>query len=478
MPFGFDPNAVMAAPAPAPNPGVATPPADWLANYIKAAAQAARANPARGISNILYGHDVDAATAAARTEAPAAYNKVQDAQTNTQNGQLGLAQQFQILRAMGLNVDPNNIPESYTAAAPLVPGETPQGTGGAQGAQPSGNPLDAQRAMFRRLGIIMSRFPAYAAAGQKFLDFANQGLPDNTAVLPNGQVADVVNGQPVSMSAQDYNAQGKFKNAQATEIPHVQGEEAIDNHHTGNQAYLDTHRAEVNAANTVEGGISTKTGLPTFATDYDIAHGRAPDFAKSNPYQDNQQKEIGKLTDAADSATQGLDIATQLANTANGLYTGKGANALQNFRKTALAAAQFAGVDTDPRFTNATSQFEQLKFLSQQLVAKASHDVNPRVSQQIYSQIAAVKPGESSSIKGLRDIISNQIIPMLARQRALLPATVDYYRQNPFRNDAAATVPDKLPLQNFSVKTDLHKVKPGDYFIDPATGNIRQRPVQ
>ena len=62
-----------------------------------------------------------------------------------------------------------------------------------------------------------------------------------------------------------------------------------------------------------------------------------------------------------------------------------------------------------------------MQFASQQLVAAAAHDLSPRVAQQIYNQIAAVKPGDKTSIKGLRDIIVNQIVPTLARRRAVRP---------------------------------------------------------
>ena len=190
-----------------------------------------------------------------------------------------------------------------------------------------------------------------------------------------------------------------------------------------------------------------------------------------------QQKDLSTLQTTSAGADAALDTATQLYNAANGIYTGRGAGSWQNFRKSLQAAGTALGVPVPDDVNDATSKFEQLKYVSQQLVAKASHDVNPRVSAMIYNQIGAVKPGDQSSVKGLGDIITKQIMPILMRERALYGAASNYYQNNPRAQDALAKVPDSVPLGQFTVKS-VNTAQPGDYYTDPVTGNIRQRPAQ
>ncbi len=211
----------------------------------------------------------------------------------------------------------------------------------------------------------------------------------------------------------------------------------------------------------------------------DLVNGRVANFVEgANPYFAGQQDELKTLRSSAESADSGLNIAQQLVSAANGLYTGKGSASLQDARKLAQSAAALTGTKLPDSINNDASKFEQLQFASQQLVAAAAHDLSPRVAQQIYNQIAAVKPGDRSSVQGLRDIITNQIVPVLARRRQLYGATANFYRQNPLRNDAAAVLSQQLPTSNFAVKQPGQDVRPGDYFIDPLSGNLRQRPAQ
>jgi hypothetical protein len=86
-----------------------------------------------------------------------------------------------------------------------------------------------------------------------------------------------------------------------------------------------------------------------------------------------------------------------------------------------------------------------------------------------------VKPGDQTSIQGLRDIIAHQLIPVFRRSKAVYRGASSYYQKNPFKNDAMTVVPGEHPLDKFGLK-DVNSAQPGDPFIDPQTGNLRWRP--
>jgi hypothetical protein len=323
--------------------------------------------------------------------------------------------------------------------------------------------------MYLRMGRFM-QMQGNAPMAKEFFNLAAQGIPDQTTVAPNGAVSDPVNGAPISVDA------GTLAAGRAGQTSEAQ---AIAARKTATlQAGLDrtTHavNADTDAAHELVNGIDPTTGKPVTRTRADIlSHGS---FVSNNPYFDGQQAELKDLRAKSESADQGLNLGSQIVNAANGLITGKGANALQDARKWAQTAAQLTGAKLDPSIDADTSGFEQLKFASQQLVAVASHELSPRVAMNIYNQIAAVKPGDQTSIQGLRDIIVKQLVPVFQRNKALFGATTDYYKKNPITNDAASKVPDSLPLSNFGVR-DIQHARPGDYFLDPITHNLRQRPM-
>jgi hypothetical protein len=308
----------------------------------------------------------------------------------------------------------------------------------------------------------------------------------------------VINGQKVPIS--DFNlarggpntgqsagyAEDPYRAAlltQGTDAARIAGEAAAARGTHAANATVDqqTHvaNATVDAGNAPVTGFDKTTGQPVTTTKLAVAQGKTPNFVEgANPYFAGQQEELKTLRTDAGDADQGLQLAVQVQNAANGIYTGTGAAELQDFRKLAQAAAAAMGGTLPAAIDNDTSKFEQLKFASQQLVAKASHMLSPRIAQNIYKQIDAVKPGDKTSIQGLRDVIANEIIPALGRQKAMFGATADYYQKNPTKNDAAAVVPGHLNTGDFRVKTDPSTVQPGDYYLDPASGNIRQRAVQ
>lgn len=463
--FGSSPAQAQPPPQPAAPPAAMPAYPDFYKTLLAAAAANAGAHPT-SLWNWLSGKQKDADTAAATASAPAAYQALQSGQSAAQNAQLGTASGIAQTGAMaGVPIDPNNIPAStgplYDAYSKLY------GMGGGSG-DASATPIEQQRALYDRMGTMFARNPSTAQIATEFFKLRDQNIPKSTAVLHNGRLVDTVNSNPVTGTFGDVEA------AAAKPIKVMETNEA--NRHSSYQGGVDVSVHSANAAtdsaHKVNFGIDTTTGLPSTKTDAQIIGGA--NFADKNPYFDSQNADLKDLRGKSESADQGLNLGTQIVNAAHSLYTGKGANTVQDIRKLAQGAAQLTGAKLDPSIDNTTSQFEQLKFASQQLVAVASHDLSPRVAQNIYNQIAAVKPGDRTSVQGLRDIIVKQLIPVFQRNKALFGATAEYYKKNPLSNDAANKVPDSLPLSNFGVR-DVHSAKPGDYFIDPISGNLRQR---
>lgn len=403
MPFGAEQALAAQQQQQAPQPLPAAP--DPRVEFIKSLAAAAAANVRaerpnqRGLINLFTGRDADAAAQAAKVNGPMAYDQQQQSDTTTKSGQLGLAQTFQLLRNLGMNVNPDNISASYggnqgnpSAPVTVTPSQTATGT--------APSDIASRRMMFLRLGKAMSMLPAFAQQGAVFMKMAQDGLPTGTLPTADGGVGDAVTGQPITADTQAYAAQGAGKIAAADTAPRVAGQMAV----AGNQAGLDRETAreanfDKNRYDTVDGFDKT-TGQPVSVSRTALANGQAPNFvAGKNPYFDGQQAELKELRTSADSADNGLNLASQLVGAANGLYTGKGSASLQSARKLAQSAAALTGTKLPDSLNNDTSKFEQLQFASQQLVAAASHDLSPRVAQQIYNQIAAVKPGDKSSIK-------------------------------------------------------------------------------
>lgn len=474
--FGL-PNPTQAA-TPAPQPVQAPSPAspspsyeDFVKNLVAARAAQASANPG-SLWNWLSGRQVDAAKAGATADAPAIWDAFKQAQATSQGAQLNNASNIASQSALtGAPVDPNNI----NASIPAMTQAYGSGLGSAptSGVNSDGTPvtdLQRQRAFLGNLITAYGRNPVMAPLVKDFAAMRDRGLIDGTAVGRDGRVVDVVSGAPLSSSV------GDVKASQATPTKRMETDEAI--RQANHQATLDVgvHAANANkdASLDLVDGIDLKTGLPVTRTRAAVVANGGQ--VKSNPYFEGQQAEIKPLRESAESAEQGLTLAQQLVSAANGLFTGKGASTLQDVRKMALTAGELTGAKPSDAILNDASKFEQLKFASQQLVAKASHDLSPRIAQNIYAQINAVKPGDATSIQGLRDIIVKQIVPALARSKAIYQGTSRYYQQNPFKNDAQTVVPGQNPIENFSVK-DVHGANPGDYYIDPTSGNLRMRPL-
>lgn len=496
----YPPSAPVASGAPSPVPSYQ----DYLAAVNKAAAlnsaQAPQHPGLAGLYSWMSGGQRDAAQANAALSAPENYFKMQAGQSGAQGGQLDVGQVLSFMnrfrQAQGQPpIDPNNIPGAFApqgqpGAQPQAPSAPPQmgapsgpptqtppvappNAGGqpampgpppmpgaqflppnaGPNAQPPVNPADALRSQYVGMANSMIGLPKFATQALDYTKLAREGLPPQTVPLLNGQVGDSVTGKPINMSAQDYAAQGAGK--------------------------VGTAQGIARAGTTLTTGVDKNTGLPVATSELNVLQGKQPSFSPGpNPFFAGQQEELKGLRSNADDADQGLQLALQVQNAANGIYTGKGAGHLQDARKLAQAASRLTGVTLPDSINNDTSQFEQLKFAGQQLVAKASHNLSPRIAQNIYQQINAVKPGDATSVQGLRDIISKEIIPALGRQKAMFGATSDYYKANPMTNNAQAVVPGKLNIGDYAVQSDLSKVKPGGYFVDPKSGNIRQRPVQ
>ena len=438
----------------------------------------------RGLFNLLTGRDRAAATADLAVTAPAAWQAFQDAQSKMQQGQLGTAQSIAATSAMtGVPIDPNNIPAAATDMAKAYGGVFGgQGVGGGSAPlvrsapgepQPVADPLQQQRSLYMRLGKF-SQMLGNSAGAAEYFRLANAGLPDGTALLPDGRPADGISGAPLTTDVGTLAATRAGKVSRAEMIPRVQGDMTMADHRAGLER--DTHRinADVDASRDLVDGIDKRTGLPVTTTRADLLKDGTGNFANSNPYFAGQQDELKELRTKAETAGQGLELAQQISNAANGLYTGKGATAVQNLRQFALAAGELAGEKPDEKVINATSQFEQLKYASQQLVAVAVRQLGSREAQNIYNQIAAIKPGDRTSVRGLRDIINNQIVPTLMRSGAVYRGVSDYYKQNPLANDAMTVVPGRTPLSGFRVKTYPEKIFPGDFYISRHDGGLQR----
>lgn len=455
---------------------------DYSKGLVDAATADEHAHPS-SLFSWISGAGRDAAAAKAKAISPDAYQAYIQSQNAAQAGAVNNANAFAQGRAMtGVDVDPNNPSASIPALAEayrrvLAPTQGGSATDGA--AAPSGNPIDQQRSFYLRMGRLM-QMGGNAGAAKDYYSLASQGAPAGTVVNPiDGSLVDANSGAPISGSVQDYNARGAGLTSAAENAPRVQGTLITQ----GNQAGLDretTRQANADKARYESvTGFDKTTGQPITVARSDLVNGKAPNFVEgANPYFAGQQDELKALRTDSQSADNGLNLAQEVVGAANGIYTGKGAGTLQDARKLAQAAAGLTGTKLPDSVANSTSQFEQLQFASQQLVAAAAHDLSPRVAQQIYNQIAAVKPGDRTSVQGLRDIITNQIVPVLARRRALYGATSNYYRKNPTRNDAAAVLQEQLPTSRFSVKNNLNDVQPGEFFINPMTGDLQQRPAQ
>jgi hypothetical protein len=361
---------------------------------------------------------------------------------------------------------------------PALPG-APTGPVGAGTFASTGNPLDAQRQRLTQYANLYAGLPKYTPAAQEYFKIAQMGAVPGTAVRPDtGQLVDVASGAPVG-DLRKFEAGGAGMKAGAEAAAQVGPHNAETAFKGKTEQETNRLKIEGEAGNAPVTGFDKTTGQPATTTKLAVAQGKAPNFIEgANPYFAGQQEELKTLRTDASDADQGLQLALQVQNAANGIYTGKGAAELQDLRKLAQAAAGLTGQKVPAEIDNNTSKFEQLKFASQQLVAKASHMLSPRIAQNIYQQINNVKPGDATSMQGLRDIITNEIVPALGRQKAMFGATAGYYQKNPTRNDAAAVIPGQLNLGDFHVKSDLHSVKPGDFYMDPASGNLRQRPAQ
>lgn len=466
-------NATPAALPAQPAPALPTNYGDYIRQLLAATnanIDAEKPLSQRGLLNLFTGADREAAIANTVAGAPAAWQQFLQAQSATRNAQLGTASSLAQQGALANNtpIDPNNIDASIPAMQAAM-------VGGGGASAPGGDPLQQQRALYNRLGTMFSRNPATVAVAKDFFALRDKGLPDGAAVLPDGSVVDGSNGTPITQTVGALLATRKGQEAAADANARLPATLASQTHQGNVDVGVHTANANTDAAHDLVNGLDPRTGQPVTRTRADIlANGN---FISSNPYFDGQQAELKDLRTKAESADQGLNLATQISNAANGIYTGKGAGAMQNARKLAQLAGDLTGADTSKVLDQSTSQFEQLKFASQQLVAVASHDLSPRVAMNIYNQIAAVKPGDQTSVRGLRDIINKELLPVFQRIKALYGATSRYYQKNPLTNDAAAHVSDANPIANFGVK-DVHSAQPGDYFIDPSSGNLRQRPLQ
>lgn len=393
---------------------------------------------------------------------------------------------------------PGNVPAIMRAAnavqslamPPPAPAAAPNA---APNAAPAGVPLAAPTAQMAPAAVAstlqkhralldlyarLDLFKGNATGAKALYDEAARGIPTGAAVDGRGNVVEGAQGGSLGgLTGGQFEAKNAGLVAGAKKDAEVPGTQKIDAARIA--AEHAAKMAEIARAAQVKpyDGIDSGTGQPTITNDLNAATNPGS-VVKTNPYFAGQQEEIKGLRTKAETADQGIGLGMRIVNAANGLYSGKGAGDLQDLRKLGQAVAAATGTELNPAWTAQTSQFEQLKFAAQQLVAVASHDLSPRVSQLIYQQIASVKAGDASSVKGLRDIVTKQILPPLMRDKAMLGSTTAYYKQHPLTNDAATVVPAQNPLDKYSVKTDLGSVQPGDYFLDPQSGNLRQRPAQ
>lgn len=343
----------------------------------------------------------------------------------------------------------------------FMAGSAPQAAPSAAPAAPQADALQRQRA-FLMSQARLHQMMGDAQGAMAYMNAANNGKPDNTTVLPNGQVGEGVTGAPITMTGQQYNAQGAAMNAA--------GAQRGTNVETRVPVMTNSGQTTISADQDLHGGAQ--------GTD---ANGRPNYLPIDSPaYKailDKQTADLKATSDDAATANTGLDTAMNLFNAANGLYTGKGAETLQNWRKIAQGIHDATGINVDPNVTTQAAAFEQLRYAALNFVQSAAHAFSPRAAQMIVKMIAAAKPGDETSPQGLKAIITNEVMPAFMRQRAMYGATQNYYSKNRLAQDAQAVVPNKVPLSNFGVR-DVHSAQPGDYYIDPISHNLRQRPVQ
>ena len=298
---------------------------------------------------------------------------------------------------------------------------------------------------------------------KNYFDMAMLGRPEGTIPSANGQFKEPIVQTPNGpMPAQAYSAQGKQVDAAATA--------AGTNTQTPVDVMTRTGPGTISMADKLAGRNQVGAdGKPNYL---DV---KSPQY---QAIQSAQQADLKTQRDNATQATTGLDTATQLYNAANNLFTGKGSEAAQGIRRALVSLSQLTGQPIPESIISNTSKFEQLRYAALNFVQSAAHSFSPRAAVQVVRMIQAAKPGDTTSPAGLKAIIEKEVIPNFLRAQGMYSATDQYYQKNPLATDAAAQVPNQVPLTKFTVKHYPNSVEPGDYYVSRHDGSLKQRPVQ
>lgn len=258
--------------------------------------------------------------------------------------------------------------------------------------------LVKQRALFDRLARFQTLFGNPTDA-TKFYDLARQGIPGGSTVL-NGSTVEGVTGTPLNMTGQDYTAQGEGKTALAKEVPHVAGQQAIDNNQTRNQRGTDTLRigqeygAKIGETNnekeqTPITGYSTETGQPMVAPASALKTG-LPGFSPgTNPYIEKHSKEQEAASKDAQDAATGIIQAQQLVEAAQNIVTGAWGDDIQDIRR----GLSTLGV-ASPKLMTAAKKGDVVNELGTELAAlRARAATGGRVPMSTFQIFRSVKPG-------------------------------------------------------------------------------------
>lgn len=400
---------------------------------------------------------------------------------------------------MGANASPLN-PTQPPAQPPQM---------AAPNAAPAGFPLTAppaapaavdpqlvrQRAMLERWGQFSNLFGDPAVA-LKFYEEANRGMPGGSRVL-GGRAVEGVTGNPINMTGQDFTAQGDFKTALAKEIPHVAGQQTIDNNQTANQRGTDQRRialdeaariAETNneKSQTPITGYSTETGQPMVAPASALKNG-LPGFSPGvNPYIEKHAKEQEAASKDAQDAATGIIQAQQLVEAAQNIVTGAWGDDIQDIRR----GLSTLGV-ASPKLMTAAKKGDVVNELGTELAAlRARAATGGRVPMSTFQIFRSVKPGLLSTDPAA---VAAPIIASFQRQLDFAEFQNKYYgdQKNWNKLDAvdafraanpdqkyveAARVPEPTNGAPTQIKSDADhaKLPKGASYIDP-NGNIRTK---
>lgn len=301
---------------------------------------------------------------------------------------------------------------------------------------------------------------------QALSSVANTGRPDNTVVGPTGAFIPATVATPNgAVPAQTFNARGAGMTsaAQAAGTASQTPVQVV-----GRQGPMTVSQADLLKNGGAQMGSD---GQPTWL---------AADSPQFKTIQGSQQSDLKTLKDSAVQSQATGNTATQLYNAANELPpggTGQFGALKQQWRKIAIGALQAAGANVDPHLANDAAAFEKMNFQGLNFVQASAHGFSPRAALQIVKMIQAVKPGDKTTSQGIKQIITQEVMPGVMRDQAMFGQANDYYNKNPLATDAMTAIPGKNPIGSFNIK-NVNTAQPGDYFVDPRDGRLRQRTVQ